>query len=54
MHSTPLEITHRIGAVIQLLLIERRGLFEHSAGTSFWSEPGIETSQALAEGESAP
>ena len=52
MHSAPPEITDRIGALIQLLLIERRGLFEHSAGINF-RVISIETSQALAEGQTA-
>jgi len=50
MHSGPLEITHRIGALIQLLLIERSGLFEQSAGTSFRNDLWIKTRQALVEG----
>ena len=50
MHSAPVEIVDRLGAAIQLLLIERRGLLEHSAGISFRSDLRIETGQALAEG----
>ena len=50
MHSAPVEIVERLGATIQLLLIERCGLLEHSAGISFWSDLRIETSQTLAEG----
>jgi len=50
MHSALLEIARRFGAVIQLLLIERRGLLEHEVGTSFWSDLAIEASQAVLEG----
>src|SRR5664280_909617 len=32
MHSAPVEIVERLGAAIQLLLIERRSLLEHCAG----------------------
>lgn len=49
MHSSPVEITDRFGAVIQLLLIVGRGLLEQSAGISFRNDLGIEASQALAE-----
>ena len=31
MHSAPVEIIERLGTAIQLLLIERRGLLEHSS-----------------------
>ena len=32
MHSAPVEIAHRLGVVIELLLIESGSLFKHSAG----------------------
>ena len=53
MHAAPLEIADRIGAVIQLLLIEIRSLLEHSGDISFRSDLRIKTSQALAEGQTA-
>ena len=50
MHSAPVEIVERLGATIQLLLIERRGILKHSAGISFRSDLRIEAGYALAEG----
>jgi len=50
MHSAPVEIVEHLGEKTQLLLIERRGLLEHSAGISFRSDLRIEAGQALAEG----
>jgi len=49
MHSSPVEITDRFGAKIQLLLIEGRDPLEQSAGISLRNDLGIEASQALAE-----
>lgn len=49
MHSSPVEITDRFGAEIQLLLIEGRDPLEQSAGISFRNDLGIEAIQALAE-----
>lgn len=49
MHTSPVKITDRFRAVIQLLLIEVRDLLEQSAGISFRNDLGIEASQALAE-----
>ena len=53
MHSAPVEIVERLGVVIQLLLIESRGLLEHRAGIGFRSGLRIEAGQALAERQSA-
>ena len=50
MHSAPVEIVERLGAAIQLLLIERRGILEHSAGISLRNDLRIEAGHALAEG----
>ena len=50
MHSAPVEIVERLGATIQLLLIERCGLLEYDARISFLSDLRIEAGQTLAEG----
>ena len=53
MHSAPVEIAHRLGVVIQLLLIESGSLFEHRAGIRLqeWSaDPGRRGSGGRTDG----
>ena len=51
VHSALTEITPRLGAMIELLLIESRGLYKHSRGVRLSDSRRIQISQALAEGQ---
>jgi hypothetical protein len=50
LQSALVEITHRLGVVIELLLIESDSLLEHSGGRIVWrSGLLLQVGEALAE-----
>ena len=51
MHSAPVEIAHRFGVVVELLLIESGSLFQHRRGIDGKTGLQIEAGEALAEGQ---
>src|ERR1039458_9017908 len=53
MQPALVEIEHRFGVLIELLLIESRSLLEHVGGAGLWSGLRVQAREALAEGQSA-
>ena len=53
MQPAPLEIAHRFGVVIELLLIEGGRLLKYSRRAIFWSGLRIQAGEALAKGQMA-
>ena len=54
MQSALVEITHRLGVAIELLLIESGSLLEHGSGRIVWrSGLLLQVGEALAEGQMA-
>src|ERR1035441_9509777 len=53
MQSALVEIEHRFGVVIELLLIESRSLFEHVGGAGLWNGLYVQAREALAERQPA-
>jgi hypothetical protein len=53
INPAPVEITRRIGIVIELLLIKSRGLSKHSRGVRLSDALRIQISHTLTEGQTA-
>ena len=53
MQSALVELEHRFGVVIELLLIESRSLFEHVDGAGLRSGLRVQTGKTLAERQTA-